>query len=66
MFGIFITSDLIQSGRAVKLACSRGILPFLRAILALIEVVSALVSATISISQQLKVGEAAGAIEVGV
>uniref|UniRef100_A0A6U3S9B2 Uncharacterized protein n=1 Tax=Ditylum brightwellii TaxID=49249 RepID=A0A6U3S9B2_9STRA len=66
MLGIFLTSDIYQAYRAIKLAFKTSVFNLMFAVLAFVEVITALLSATISISQQLYVGHATDAIEVGV
>jgi len=64
MLGVFLAADFQQAARAIRSA--RFGTPLLFACLAGVEVVCAFLSASISISQSLYIGEVTDAVEVGV
>jgi len=65
MLAIFLTKDFIQAGKIVRDTVGKG-WSFLFAILAAVEVISAFVAASISVSYHLFIGEVTDAVEVGV
>ena len=63
MLGIFLAGDFIQAFKVIRLAQGSSV-PY--AILAAVEVFSAFLSASISVSYNLYIGEVTDAVEVGV